>query len=105
MKKKPSPLLPAIRKPGCADLLGGLTELLTDASHERKMQTASAKSPTLSAKGDEAVARYALGGLSNKVIASRYKLQLPDPTILKREMEAERRRLEGRQLMQAKRTD
>jgi len=48
----------------------------------------------LCAEKDEAVAHYALGGLSNQVFASRYKLQLPDPDILKREIEAERRRLE-----------
>jgi predicted nuclease of restriction endonuclease-like (RecB) superfamily len=53
----------------------------------------------LCAKGDEAVAHYALGGLSNKVFASRYKLQLPDPKILKREIEAEWRRLEQRVLL------
>jgi len=53
----------------------------------------------LCAKGDEAVAHYALGGLSNKVFASRYKLQLPDPKILKREIEAERRRLEQRAIL------
>jgi hypothetical protein len=47
---------------------------------------------------DEAVAHYALGGLSNQVFASRYKLQLPDPEILQREIEAERRRLEARGL-------
>lgn len=45
---------------------------------------------------DEAVAHYALGGLNNKVFASRYKLQLPDPEILAREIEAERRRFEQR---------
>lgn len=50
----------------------------------------------LCAEKDEAVAHYALGGLSNKVLASRYKLHLPDPEILKREIEAERRRLEQR---------
>lgn len=50
----------------------------------------------LCAKGDEAVAHYALGGLSNQVFASRYKLQLPDPDLLKREIESERRRLEAR---------
>jgi hypothetical protein len=50
----------------------------------------------LCAEGNEAVAHYALGGLSNKVFASRYKLQLPDPEVLKREIEAERRRLEAR---------
>lgn len=50
----------------------------------------------LCAKHDEAVARYALGGLTNKVFASRYRLQLPDPNVLAREIEAERRRLEQR---------
>jgi len=44
--------------------------------------------------GLEAVAHYALGRLSNKIFASRYRLQLPDPRILKREIEAERKRLE-----------
>lgn len=57
----------------------------------------------LCAKGDEAVAHYALGGLSNKVFASRYKLQLPDPKILKREIEAERRRLEQLALLKKER--
>lgn len=41
-----------------------------------------------------ALAHYALGGLTNKVFASRYKLQLPDPKLLAHELEAERRRLE-----------
>lgn len=50
----------------------------------------------LCAKHDEAVAHYALGGLTNKVFASRYKLQLPDPKVLTHELEAERRRLEQR---------
>jgi predicted nuclease of restriction endonuclease-like (RecB) superfamily len=50
----------------------------------------------LCSEKDEAVAHYALGRLSNKIFASRYKLQLPDPEILKREIEAERRRLEMR---------
>lgn len=50
----------------------------------------------LCAEKDDAVARYALGGLTNKVFASRYKLQLPNPKVLAREIEAERRRLEQR---------
>ena len=50
----------------------------------------------LCAKGDEAVAHYAFGGLSNQVFASRYKLQLLDPDILRRQIESERRRLEAR---------
>jgi predicted nuclease of restriction endonuclease-like (RecB) superfamily len=57
----------------------------------------------LCAKGDEAVAHYALGGLSNKVFASRYKLQLPDPKVLQREIEAERRRLEQRVFLKKER--
>jgi predicted nuclease of restriction endonuclease-like (RecB) superfamily len=52
----------------------------------------------LCSEKDEAVAYYALGRLTNKIFASRYKLQLPDPEILKREIEAERRRLEMRLL-------
>lgn len=57
----------------------------------------------LCAEKDEAVAHYALGGLSNKVFASRYKLQLPDPKILQREIEAERRRLEQRVFLKKER--
>jgi predicted nuclease of restriction endonuclease-like (RecB) superfamily len=50
----------------------------------------------LCSEKDEAVAHYALGRLTNKIFASQYKLQLPDPEILTREIEAERRRLEVR---------
>ena len=50
----------------------------------------------LCSEKDEAVAHYALGRLTNKIFASRYKLQLPDTEILRREIEAERRRLEMR---------
>jgi predicted nuclease of restriction endonuclease-like (RecB) superfamily len=52
----------------------------------------------LCSEKDEAVAHYALGGLSNKIFASRYKLQLPDPEVLKHEIKAERTRLEMRVL-------
>ncbi|MCK4795703.1 MAG: DUF1016 family protein [Desulfobacteraceae bacterium] len=48
---------------------------------------------------DEAVVHYALGGLSNKVFASRYRLKLPDPELLKQEIEVERRRLEQRAIL------
>lgn len=50
----------------------------------------------LCAKHNEAVAHYALGGLSHKVFASRYKLRLPAPDVLRREIHAEQRRLEQR---------
>jgi predicted nuclease of restriction endonuclease-like (RecB) superfamily len=39
------------------------------------------------------VVEYALGGLDNKIFASKYKLKLPDPEVLRAEIELERRRL------------
>lgn len=39
------------------------------------------------------VVEYALGGLDNKIFASKYKLRLPDPEVLRAEIELERRRL------------
>ncbi|GAI56864.1 unnamed protein product, partial [marine sediment metagenome] len=34
-----------------------------------------------------------LGGMSNKIFTSKYKLQLPNPQVLKTEIEHEKRRL------------
>ncbi|MBI5213532.1 MAG: DUF1016 domain-containing protein [Nitrospirae bacterium] len=39
------------------------------------------------------VVEYALGGMNNKVFASKYRLKLPNPKVLKREIEHERQRL------------
>jgi len=39
------------------------------------------------------VVEYALGGMSNKIFASKYRLQLPAPELLKTEVEHERQRL------------
>ncbi|MBI3592762.1 MAG: DUF1016 domain-containing protein [Nitrospirae bacterium] len=39
------------------------------------------------------VVEYALGSMNNKVFASKYRLKLPDPKVLKREIEHERQRL------------
>jgi predicted nuclease of restriction endonuclease-like (RecB) superfamily len=39
------------------------------------------------------VIEYALGGMNNKIFASKYKLQLPAPEVLKAEIEHERQRL------------
>lgn len=41
----------------------------------------------------QTVVEYALGGMSNKIFASKYKLKLPDPEVLKTEIEHERQRL------------
>ena len=38
------------------------------------------------------VVEYALGGMSNRIFASRYKLQLPDPEVLRTEIEHEKQR-------------
>lgn len=39
------------------------------------------------------VVEYSLGGMSNKIFASKYKLQLPDPEVLRTEIEHEKQRL------------
>lgn len=39
------------------------------------------------------VVEYALGGMNNRIFASKYKLQLPNPKVLKAEIEHERQRL------------
>ncbi|MFQ5640402.1 MAG: PDDEXK nuclease domain-containing protein, partial [bacterium] len=52
----------------------------------------------LCAEKDNAVARYALEGLPNKVLASEYKLALPDERQLIAELNKTRRMLEARRL-------
>ena len=39
------------------------------------------------------VVEYALGGMTNRIFASKYKLRLPDPELLKSEIENEKQRL------------
>lgn len=51
----------------------------------------------LCAQKDHAVARYALEGLPNKVLAAEYRTALPDEKLLAEELERTRRMLEGRQ--------
>ena len=50
----------------------------------------------LCAQKDDALARYALAGLPNKVLAREYKLALPDEKLLAREIERTRKVLEAR---------
>ena len=45
---------------------------------------------------DEAVARYALDGLPNKILATEYRTALPDEEIIAAEIEKTRRQLEAR---------
>ena len=52
----------------------------------------------LCAQHDEAVARYSLDGLPNKVMAAEYKLVLPDESILVAELEKTQREMEHRGL-------
>jgi predicted nuclease of restriction endonuclease-like (RecB) superfamily len=50
----------------------------------------------LCAQKDHAVARYALEGLSNKILAAEYRTALPDEKVLAEELERTRRMLERR---------
>ena len=50
----------------------------------------------LCSQKDEAVARYALDGLPNKILATEYRTVLPDEEIIAAEIEKTRRQLEGR---------
>jgi predicted nuclease of restriction endonuclease-like (RecB) superfamily len=52
----------------------------------------------LCAKKDHAVAKYALEGLRNKVLAAEYRTALPTEQVLINEIEKTRRRIEGRKL-------
>ena len=56
----------------------------------------------LCSEKDEAVAHYALGGITNKIFASLYRLQLPDAEILVREMETARKQLEAKKIVSSK---
>lgn len=48
----------------------------------------------LCSEHDEAVARYSMGNLTNKILAAQYRLALPDPHLLEKEIEKARRLLE-----------
>ena len=49
----------------------------------------------LCSEHDEAVARYSMGNVTNKILAAQYKLALPDPRLIEREIEKTRRLLES----------
>ncbi len=53
----------------------------------------------LCAEKDSAVAKYALEGLPNKILASEYKLMLPDEKLLAKEIEQTRKILENRKVV------
>ena len=55
----------------------------------------------LCAQKDHAVARYALEGLPNKVLAAEYRTALPDEKTLAAEIDKTRRMLEGRAIMKS----
>lgn len=52
----------------------------------------------LCARAGSALARYALDGLPNKIMAAEYQTVLPDVELLQAELEKTRRELEGRQI-------
>jgi YhcG PDDEXK nuclease domain len=52
---------------------------------------------TLCSQKDEAIARYALDGLPNKILATEYRTVLPDEQLIADEIEKTRQQLEARQ--------
>ena len=50
----------------------------------------------LCSEPNDALAKYALEGLPNKILAREYRLALPEPKLLTDEMEKTRERLEAR---------
>ena len=50
----------------------------------------------LCSQKDEAIARYALDGLPNKILATEYRTVLPDEQLIADEIEKTRQQLEGR---------
>ncbi|MFH1680173.1 MAG: PDDEXK nuclease domain-containing protein [Candidatus Eisenbacteria bacterium] len=68
--------------------------------YAREHWTAPGENPPvgliLCAKKNEVLARYALDGLPNKVLAAEYRTVLPDQKLIAEEMERTRRMLEGR---------
>jgi predicted nuclease of restriction endonuclease-like (RecB) superfamily len=50
----------------------------------------------LCSEHDEAVARYSMGNVTNKILAAQYRLALPDPRLIEKEIEKTRRMLELR---------
>ena len=52
----------------------------------------------LCADKDDAVVRYALGGMRNRIFASRYRLGFPDEEVLRKEILRERERFLGRKV-------
>ena len=49
----------------------------------------------LCSEHDEAVARYSMGNLTNKILATQYRLALPDPRLIEKEIAKTRRLLES----------
>ena len=49
----------------------------------------------LCSEHDEAVARYSMGNVTNKILAAQYKLALPAPHLIEKEIEKTRRMLES----------
>jgi predicted nuclease of restriction endonuclease-like (RecB) superfamily len=58
----------------------------------------------LCSEHDEAVARYSMGNVTNKILAAQYKLALPDPRLIEKEIEKTRRMLELRAKLGCKKT-
>jgi len=75
-----------------------IPELWRDVLHNSRSNNDGENPPVgliLCAEKDSAVAKYALEGLPNKVLAAEYKLALPGEERLVKELEATRKKLAG----------
>ena len=59
----------------------------------------------LCADKKQTVVEYALGGMNNKIFASKYKLQLPDPKTIRKEIEREKQKLLEMKIVKEKDAD
>jgi len=73
-----------------------ICQTLSGTLLSKKCQTPSGEFMEQSAEKNAAVARYALEGLTNTVMAAEYRMALPDEKMLAAELERTRRMLEGR---------
>ena len=76
------------------------TRKVLQRAHERGCSLALDENPPvgliLCAQRDEALARYALGNLPNKVLAAEYRTVLPDEKLIAADLQKARRILERR---------
>ena len=87
------------RRPALIARCAGAADVIAAVNYAREHWTNEGENPPigliLCAQKDDAVARYALEGLANKVVAREYLTALPKEKVLAEEIEKTRKRLES----------